>query len=372
MTNNDGPNTVTNVPLNSTTVTYSPLTSSVDGSLDESTIFNWMWVQYALDPNCVPGNANCGNAFLTDGSTDSEPYGMAFCLGYGELTQNQLDATIKTVIGELPDLTRTLPPPAERPAPSPNRRPGPCSSSVSRDLGLRATERRAPAARQSQPPTVRDTRRNRGSRSPRASSPGMMPRNGRRNGKRKQKRRPAAPLSNSTVADRGSGGAKAGQATMHLNPFRHWSFTGRYGKGLLNLPGASRALPPLESQADLLRRIAEALERAVPAARRSLISRRQRPSSGAPIAARWRQSRASTASTFASARDRSSARPSGREHPALRPRPARQQRALWGARGMGKSFLVKAAHAAINREKDIAGRLSWSKSIARTSRACRR
>ncbi len=30
---------------------------------------------------------------------------------------------------------------------------------------------------------------------------------------------------------------------------------------------------------------------------------------------------------------------------------------LWGARGMGKSSLVKAAHAAINRERDVAGRL---------------
>ena len=30
---------------------------------------------------------------------------------------------------------------------------------------------------------------------------------------------------------------------------------------------------------------------------------------------------------------------------------------LWGARGMGKSSLVKAAHAAINRESEVAGRL---------------
>ena len=67
----------------STDLSYSPLYSSVDGTLDKSTIFNWMWVQYALDPNCrtVPGTANCGNAFLTDGSTDSDdPYGMAFFL----------------------------------------------------------------------------------------------------------------------------------------------------------------------------------------------------------------------------------------------------------------------------------------------------
>ena len=46
---------------------------------------------------------------------------------------------------------------------------------------------------------------------------------------------------------------------------------------------------------------------------------------------------------------------------------------LWGARGMGKSSLVKAAHAAINREKPTSpAASSWSRSIARTSRACRR
>jgi len=62
-------------------------------------------VQYALDPNCRSGSGpNCGNAFLTDGSPNADdPYGMAFFLGYGELTQSQLDAAINTVIGELPD-----------------------------------------------------------------------------------------------------------------------------------------------------------------------------------------------------------------------------------------------------------------------------
>ena len=60
-----------------------------------------------------------------------------------------------------------------RPAPSPSRRPGPCSSSVSQALGLRATERRAPAARQSRPPTVRDTQRN---RAPRARPEALIPR----------------------------------------------------------------------------------------------------------------------------------------------------------------------------------------------------
>ena len=45
---------------------------------------------------------------------------------------------------------------------------------------------------------------------------------------------------------------------------------------------------------------------------------------------------------------------------------------LWGARGMGKSSLVKAAHAAINAvaRAQAAARSSSSRSIARTSRAC--
>ena len=44
---------------------------------------------------------------------------------------------------------------------------------------------------------------------------------------------------------------------------------------------------------------------------------------------------------------------------------------LWGARGMGKSSLVKAVHAAVNaRSPQRRRRSSSSKSIARTSRAC--
>ena len=45
---------------------------------------------------------------------------------------------------------------------------------------------------------------------------------------------------------------------------------------------------------------------------------------------------------------------------------------LWGARGMGKSSLVKAVHAAVNARSAgaKAARSSWSRSTARTSRAC--
>jgi uncharacterized protein len=43
---------------------------------------------------------------------------------------------------------------------------------------------------------------------------------------------------------------------------------------------------------------------------------------------------------------------------------------LWGARGMGKSSLVKAVHALVNSQEGGNGS-SWSRSTARTSRRCR-
>ncbi len=43
---------------------------------------------------------------------------------------------------------------------------------------------------------------------------------------------------------------------------------------------------------------------------------------------------------------------------------------LWGARGMGKSSLVKAVHAAVNADAAAAAPRSWSRSTARTSRRC--
>ena len=44
---------------------------------------------------------------------------------------------------------------------------------------------------------------------------------------------------------------------------------------------------------------------------------------------------------------------------------------LWGARGMGKSSLVKAVHAAVNGRSARTACSSSSRFTARTSRACR-
>ena len=110
-------------------------------------------------------------------------------------------------------------------------------------------------------------------------------------------------------------------------------------------------LPPLESQADLLRRIAEALERAAPPAS-------AKPDFEAAEAFIWRADRGALGPVARVNRvDLSLLRGIDRVRDLLveTPRFARGLPAnnalLWGARGMGKSSLVKAAHAAINREK---------------------
>ena len=117
-------------------------------------------------------------------------------------------------------------------------------------------------------------------------------------------------------------------------------------------------MPPLESQADLLRRIAEALERAAPPAS-------AKPDFEAAEAFIWRADRGALAPIARVNRvDLSLLRGIDRVRDLLVENTQRFARGLpannallWGARGMGKSSLVKAAHAAINRESEVAGRL---------------
>jgi len=94
-----------NDPGGSTTVTYSPLTSSADGSLDETTIFNWMWVQTKPgSAACRSGSTDCGDSyFVTAGSPDSSgDDGAAFFLGFGLMDQSELDAAIQLTLAGLP------------------------------------------------------------------------------------------------------------------------------------------------------------------------------------------------------------------------------------------------------------------------------
>ena len=117
-------------------------------------------------------------------------------------------------------------------------------------------------------------------------------------------------------------------------------------------------MQPLESQADLLRRIAEALERHAPPAP-------AKPNFDAAEAFIWRADSGALAPVARVNRvDLSLLRGIDRVRDLLVENTQRFARGLpannallWGARGMGKSSLVKSAHAAINRESDVAGRL---------------
>jgi predicted AAA+ superfamily ATPase len=118
------------------------------------------------------------------------------------------------------------------------------------------------------------------------------------------------------------------------------------------------APPPLESQADLLRRIAEALERHAPPAP-------AKHDFDAAEAFVWRADSGALAAVKRVNRvELSLLRGIDRVRDLLVENTERFARGLpannallWGARGMGKSSLVKAAHAAINREREVAGRL---------------
>ena len=117
-------------------------------------------------------------------------------------------------------------------------------------------------------------------------------------------------------------------------------------------------MQPLESQADLLRRIAEALDRLAPLGPPP-------PDFDAAEAFIWRADTGALAPVARVNRvDIALLRGIDRVRDLLIENTERFARALpannallWGARGMGKSSLVKAAHASINRKSDVAGRL---------------
>jgi uncharacterized protein len=130
---------------------------------------------------------------------------------------------------------------------------------------------------------------------------------------------------------------------------------------------AKRALPEIwmaailhsnETSPDLLRRIADALERLAP-------PDPTRPDFDAAEAFVWRADRGALAPVARVNRvDLSLLRGVDRVRDMLVDNTRRFARGLpannallWGARGMGKSSLVKAAHAAINREAEVKGRL---------------
>ena len=111
-----------------------------------------------------------------------------------------------------------------------------------------------------------------------------------------------------------------------------------------------------ESSADLLSRIADALERLAPAPPRSPISAPPTPSSGAPTRARLSRSRGSTASIFRCCAASIACATCWSRTPAIRARPARQQRAAVGRARHGQVLAGQGRPCRHQREPEAAER----------------
>ena len=117
-------------------------------------------------------------------------------------------------------------------------------------------------------------------------------------------------------------------------------------------------MPPLQSQADLLARIADALERLAPPLRPRPISTRRKRSSGAPTVARSRRSCASTGSTSRSCAASTGCATSWSTTPAGSPAPCPPTmrccgaRAAWASRRWSRRRMRRSTA-----RSDVAGRL---------------
>jgi hypothetical protein len=94
---------------------------TTDLSAGDSTLtFNWLWYQLYSDPRCVApdDSLSCGLAVKTDGAVDpgGAPLGMAFLLGYGDMSPDQLNQEIlsdlETVPSYVSDFTTGVPEPS--------------------------------------------------------------------------------------------------------------------------------------------------------------------------------------------------------------------------------------------------------------------
>jgi hypothetical protein len=82
-------------------LTYGPLTLTSNGDPDQTLIFNWVWYQERT--NCT--DQAPGQCFIVTGGSanpSTQPLGIAFFLGYGDMTDAQLQAAIAQDFSTLP------------------------------------------------------------------------------------------------------------------------------------------------------------------------------------------------------------------------------------------------------------------------------
>ena len=87
-----GVNAVTDA--SGTTLSYSPLSLTTTGEIDPTLTFDWAW--YQTVSNCPSGLEDCGVAtFRNITDPNSSPLGVAFLLGYGDMTEAEIQAELQ-------------------------------------------------------------------------------------------------------------------------------------------------------------------------------------------------------------------------------------------------------------------------------------
>jgi hypothetical protein len=81
------------------TLTYSPLTYG-DGTVDPTLVFNWVW--YQEKNHCDTEVTGCVNVTGKGMPNSNDPLGMAFFLGYGDMTNEQIQAAVALQFADLP------------------------------------------------------------------------------------------------------------------------------------------------------------------------------------------------------------------------------------------------------------------------------
>ena len=82
-------------------LTFSSLTLTSDGAVDPTLTFNWVYYQVL---NHCPGTiSGCGLVLGGPADPNSQPFGLSFLLGYGDMTDEQIESAIVDKFSKLSD-----------------------------------------------------------------------------------------------------------------------------------------------------------------------------------------------------------------------------------------------------------------------------
>lgn len=82
-------------------LTFSPLTLTSDGTVDPTLTFNWVY--YQVLNHCSGTISGCGLVLGGPSDPNAQPFGLSFLLGYGDMTDQQIQNAIADKFSTLSD-----------------------------------------------------------------------------------------------------------------------------------------------------------------------------------------------------------------------------------------------------------------------------